>query len=302
MYYFYSEPAQQVKAAKDSAALAFLTCLMFFSGYLYYSYRMSVSGQDTDRQITREEKMKKAILDGKISLLGLMEAEFNYDDTQQAKNATFSGAVAGGASVGEYGSVSTTDKGAAGGSLSNVDDRLKRLLKPFYHKYDTDKNGTLDIGEFGMVFSDMGEKINAQGMKLLFQAMDADNSGEIDFEEFVQGVTSFIRDPKKRYLLNNAHINDNDNVLEELKLQQDEGDIEEEEEEEDDEYLPEDLADLPPEEQQRRLKVRLSLKLRFKGLFLFHFTVGILCHVGWCIGEPIPVFFYRILQYTISLA
>jgi len=102
--------------------------------------------------------------------------------------------------VGTYGSVSTGDKGA-GGSLSSVDDRLSRLLKPFFHKYDTDKNGSLDMGELGRVFSDMGEKISVQGMKRLFLAIDADDDGSISYDEFVHGVTAYIRDPSKRHLL-----------------------------------------------------------------------------------------------------
>jgi len=43
---------------------------------------MSVSGQDVDRQLTREEKMKDAILKGKISLLGLMQVrEASYSSS-----------------------------------------------------------------------------------------------------------------------------------------------------------------------------------------------------------------------------
>lgn len=40
--------------------------------------------------------------------------------------------------------------------------RLEKLLRPFFDKYDDDKSGQLDKGEFWSVFHDLQEHVQTQ--------------------------------------------------------------------------------------------------------------------------------------------
>lgn len=40
--------------------------------------------------------------------------------------------------------------------------RLEKLLRPFFDKYDDDKSGQLDRGEFWSVFHDLQEHVQTQ--------------------------------------------------------------------------------------------------------------------------------------------
>lgn len=70
--------------------------------------------------------------------------------------------------------------------------RLERILKPFFHVYDHDHNNTLCKEELQSVFNDLGEKVTPNQINILFEAIDADHSGNIDYKEFVRGVSNYI--------------------------------------------------------------------------------------------------------------
>jgi len=126
---------------------------------------------------------------------------------------------------------------------------LAKVLKPFFWKYDADGNGKMDINELNRVFVDMGEKKKAAELNTLFAEFDTDQSGFIEFAEFVEGV--------KNYVFRHENLGETGQQAEEGE----EGKAEEEEQDEDEEEVPEDLKDLSPEEQQKAVLSRAKYML-----------------------------------------
>merc|ERR1711903_192335 len=69
---------------------------------------------------------------------------------------------------------------------------LQNVLRPFFSKYDVDGSGTLETSELGRVFMDPNEPKSAHELEALFKNFDTDQSGEISFVEFCDGVRSYI--------------------------------------------------------------------------------------------------------------
>ena len=59
----------------------------------------------------------------------------------------------------------------------------KRLMRKF-KKLDLDNSGALDQAEVAALIESLGMSLNKKQLKVAMEAMDADGSGEIDFEEF----------------------------------------------------------------------------------------------------------------------
>lgn len=116
------------------------------------------------------------------------------------------------------------------------------VLKPFFQKYDSDGDRQINLNEFKLLMTDLRENVSDEKTKKIFDAADQDQSGEINFEEFVACIMAFALDP---------HQN-----LQPLEAQGS-GDDEDEEQED----MPPDLADLSPEEQQSAIKRRACYKM-----------------------------------------
>ena len=80
------------------------------------------------------------------------------------------------AAPGAYGTVGVADAAKA---------KIGDIVRPFFNRFDRDKNGKLDIQEVENVFRDLGEHPTPDKMQIIFNELDADKSGEIDFEERV---------------------------------------------------------------------------------------------------------------------
>lgn len=109
--------------------------------------------------------------------------------------------------------------------------RLERLLKPFFHRYDIDKNGTLEFSELAMVFTDMGESINKKELLKFFPSSHA----SVHYNEFVQGVAAYLL-THENLVVN--HINKEVEVENGNNGATEEGDESDDEEED----MPEDLV------------------------------------------------------------
>ncbi|EGB12666.1 hypothetical protein AURANDRAFT_19006, partial [Aureococcus anophagefferens] len=65
---------------------------------------------------------------------------------------------------------------------------LENVLRPFFSKYDTDNNGTLELSELSRVFEDLNEPKSSDELDVLFKKYDRDGSGSISFDEFCVGM------------------------------------------------------------------------------------------------------------------
>ena len=285
MLYLNQSTEMQAAGEKPWSLFGFFLCLFFFIGYLFYQYKQS-SKPDTAMAAKREEFLRLAIQSGKVSLLGLMKAEFEHAldgiESKRGVNANSSN---------DNHSTHTNEKMplASAQVSANAEsfDRLDRLLRPFFRAYDSDKNGTLDMDELGSVFRDLGENVSQKNLAILFKNMDKDKSGKIEYREFVSGVAD--------YCLKHAEILRSNKSSSSSKMGDGEKGLSNvdqegsEEEEDDEEEMPPDLVDLPPNEQQVKIKQR-ALFLAGMGtlivLILSDPMVDVLSDLGRRTGTP----------------
>jgi len=152
-------------------------------------------------------------------------------------------------------------------TMDEVRDMCK-VLAPFFAHYDTNGDKQIEFDEFQMILRDLNETLEKESQKKLFNNADIDSSGAISFEEFAACLMTFALDGSndegrqgpKFVACPSAYVSLNPkNDVEQGDDDEDEG-----EEKED---VPEDLADLAPEEQQRRIKFRAFTKM-FAGTVL----------------------------------
>ncbi len=55
---------------------------------------------------------------------------------------------------------------------SSVMERLRLICRPFFHKYDADKTGTIDHVELGLLFADLGEALEPDEIRFLVDKYD----------------------------------------------------------------------------------------------------------------------------------
>jgi len=157
--------------------------------------------------------------------------------------------------------------------------RICKVLAPFFAMYDRNGDNTVDFEEFRMIFKDVGENLSREAQAAMFDAADTNRSGDISFEEFVACLMSFaldssndLQEAKPKYAVNPNKF------LDEATGASEGGEDEEEEED-----IPEDLADLDPDEQQKRIKLRAASGMAMGTLLVLIFSdpmVGLLSEIG----------------------
>lgn len=137
---------------------------------------------------------------------------------------------------------STTPSGGHAEPLVPKDQkRLKAILKPFFAYYDDDRSGTLSIGELKHLLADLGLSSDGDAAVSMMRDADTNGDGEVSFEEFCRHLTT-------NFLLNDDALNKTPSSDKKYLPAYDDDDEEEE--------MPEDLADLSPAQQLRRVVMR----------------------------------------------
>lgn len=158
-----------------------------------------------------------------------------------------------------------------------------KVLAPFYSYYDANNDGHIDMQEFSMIWHDARENLTKEAQQIMFKAADVDGSNGITFEEFVACCMAWTLDKTGEFReLCTERSKTRADPSAYLDLGPDTGEDEDEEELEE-EDIPEDLADLPPEEQQRRIKRRSALKMGIGTLLILVFSdpmVDLLAEIG----------------------
>jgi len=145
---------------------------------------------------------------------------------------------------------------------------LTDTLKPFFMYYDTDNSKSIDRNEFRYIMRDLGEKSCTQEqLSELFTKADTSKDGQISRDEFVELVWGYLSNHQE--MLSAKEEKKVDPVPKAANGAEDEdGGGEEDEEEE----MPEDLCDLSPEEQQKRIKMRALWKMGMGTLLVLIFS------------------------------
>eukprot|EP00927_Polykrikos_kofoidii_P076242 TRINITY_DN7306_c0_g1_i2.p1 TRINITY_DN7306_c0_g1~~TRINITY_DN7306_c0_g1_i2.p1 ORF type:complete len:565 (-),score=109.38 TRINITY_DN7306_c0_g1_i2:9-1703(-) len=154
---------------------------------------------------------------------------------------------------------------ASGAMAEDEVSRMCKLLVPFFRQYDLNGDNKISIEEFRMIMKDLNENVSQPMLQRIFSVADVDRSGYINFEEFVACIMAFALDTKQT-VGNSGGQGTKSAVSQDFYLKTDD---DEEGEEED---MPEDLADLPPEEQQRRIKKRALYKMTVGTLLVLLFS------------------------------
>lgn len=160
---------------------------------------------------------------------------------------------------------------------------LRKILFPFYIAYDSNGDRTIDKEEFRLVLKDLGEaQAGSDDSRLtaLFNNADKDGSGKIEFDEFVAACAQWALDPRRDCDYNSERISKRKTVARYLNQEEEE---QEDDDEDGDEDVPEDLADLSPEEQQRRILLRSFWQMGLGTLMVLFFSdpmVDILSEIG----------------------
>ena len=150
--------------------------------------------------------------------------------------------------------------------------KFRHIISKFFRKIDTSGDGTLDKAEVAALMKSMHVSADPD---TLFAKMDKDASGTVDFDEFVAYLEELMRDPgavspvtgsrrmsSLKMSVSKYGATDNAGTIHEVDELEtgarsssfDESADESEEEEE--EEIPEDLADLPPDVQRKRIIMR----------------------------------------------
>lgn len=291
MIYMHQSVEAQAAGEKWWAVLGTFVCLGCFAGYLYYCYVNS--GKDEVQAIKKDEFVQKAIRNKETTLLGVMSIEYEHLQNDRASTASPTRGGYQGLEMNEKSSI--VPKGKDGqpkveraGSVTSFNsefiERLDRILKPFFEAYDVDKSGSLNKDELLCVFNDLGERLTLSTITTIFNEFDRDRSGSIDYKEFVRGVACYV----------SAHESLLKSQEQEIELRTKSNDVEaageeEDDEEEEEDEMPDELKDLSPEEQQKRVKMKSAWMMGLGTIILVLISdpmVDVLSELGVRTGIP----------------
>jgi hypothetical protein len=232
------------------AAAAFSLALFLFAAYLTYSYLDS----QTETK-SRDEHLVQGLIEGKLTMMAVVTGVINNSATQNE---------------GEGSPLVT-------GKDTDAVKRLKEILKPSFKKYDSNNSNELDMEEFGLLLRDLGEVFRPQQLKKHFADADTDNSGSIDYDEYVQFCIKYSSNYNEMY-----------KEASEPKINIQGDDAKKDDNEEDDpEEIPEDLLALPYDQQQRSILFRASWRMLLGTILVVFFSdpmVDCLTAIGDRIG------------------
>lgn len=230
---FMHGPSEEVAEGEHWwAFLGMLVCLIGFTAYMWLQLKISKEGEDKGKRVA---VMKKLLTKGKVSLSGALKANMQEMTELERSAASEYQAIQRGNEINEH------------YPPPKIVEYLKEVLRDAYMSYDENRNGLLDPREVQTFFRDFHENIKEDEMDVLFKKFDIDGDGTISFDEFI-GMAFILINEGHGYVRGTATQEVAENIT---------GEITDEEEEE----IPEDFADLPPDQQQTAIKKRAFVML-----------------------------------------
>ncbi|KAH9249674.1 hypothetical protein BASA81_012643 [Batrachochytrium salamandrivorans] len=179
---------------------------------------------------------------------------------------------------------------ADSGHLTDVEEqvRFRRVVHHFFSKYDLNSDGSIDVNELGLLLKDMGLIDGVSSVQDFLHHFDANRDGEVSFDEFIEvlvknrGQLENMTGSRHLTLETTSSNRGQYGAMDGNHFEQVEDEQEEEEE------MPEDLANLPVAEQQRRIITR-SLKMMGMGLLIIILFSDALVDVFSELGELLGV-------------
>lgn len=124
--------------------------------------------------------------------------------------------------------------------------RLKKICRPFFNRYDFDKDRSLSQSEMKPLLHDLGYYPNDRTVADLLRDQDTDGDGRVSFDEFAEYLYAFMLDDARMKSAPNFSNPQMSKILEG------------EDDDEDGEEMPDDLAGLSAFQQMLRVVLRAS--------------------------------------------
>jgi len=138
--------------------------------------------------------------------------------------------------------------------------QLRKVLARFFAYYDINRDHRIDQDELRLILKDLHEDTPNAEITQLFTKCDVDNSGFIEFDEFITLMLDYLNTHLRQGSNQRSSKDSNRRTL--CFVDDDDDECGDEEED-----IPEDLLDLTPEQQQARIKSRAFWAMAW-GLFL----------------------------------
>jgi len=212
---------EQADAVSSVAAIGMAVSGLAFLGYLYICYKSS----------TEDVVLEKVIEGVKAKDISVSAALNFVRNTSAIESLTPKG---GG----------MRSKHTSHDLVSSDLKKLKRVLRPFFKIYDRNNDSKLNLFEFRLLIRDLGESLTIHQSERLFNEADKSLDGQINWEEFVECMFSYLVD------------SDHASKLQAKASSEEIPAVVREPDEEEEAEVPEDLAHLNKEEQQRRIIFR----------------------------------------------
>jgi len=217
-------------------------------GFVIYLVLMVQQGGDDVSNDKIDAAMKEEIARGTTTILGLIAPLVAQSNNQHTKS--------GRATL----IVDSTER-----------KRLSTLLQPFFTKYDADGDGSIGKHELQFLLSDLGEPVSKAEAGHWMKKLDPDNSGSIHSSELLDAILTYVKEKTISDALGESSVP----KKKPIKLYEDMMNFlqpgratflaattgaaeaaEDEAEEEEEVEVPDDLANLSPDEQQAAIKSR----------------------------------------------
>ncbi|KAK7236707.1 calcium:sodium antiporter [Aureococcus anophagefferens] len=237
------DEATELSLQESPAVLVGLLMTLFgFGAYLKYQYDAAYGAESSSPSL--EEKQRRATVNtvrGGVGLVAAVRPILDMEDAQRAAGAAEAAPLA----------------------PNGKNEMLENVLRPFFSKYDTDNNGTLELSELSRVFEDLNEPKSSDELDVLFKKYDRDGSGSISFDEFCVGMREYVLSKPASYSIRAeaaAVKSKRAELATSLEERKDEEDLEEDDEEEE---IPDEFAEdkFKSVEEQQRCIQNAALKL-----------------------------------------
>jgi Ca2+/Na+ antiporter len=252
---------EQAATENKWAGIGCLLCAVSFVAYCIVQYKNANTGAAEAKTI---DVTVRAIQNREVSLLAAL-GNFMQNSADAGDDNT---------------------RSLLGLSYPGHDKRLQEIVRPFFKMYDINGDHTIDFQEFTMLMHDLHMPQEKDELERLWHLFDLDGNGSMDFDEFAECCKRCAYDltADGRRLSSLAQRRGSKTPVAPLADEEAAGEhasgSEDSEEEED---LPEDIADLPVEQQQREVLKRSFLTMGSGTLLVLLFSgpmVDVMSEIG----------------------
>lgn len=147
-------------------------CIVAFVWYLWYQIFATTPVDDDFRASVVDQVKAKAIRKHELSLTAAF-----FSDLHEAASQS---------------SAASPSETTALHGTNSADKRLRDLLRTFFQHYDTDGDGRISDQELQYLMLDLGEKLSPSEISDMLNTFDADDSGDVCFDEFCRCMPDYI--------------------------------------------------------------------------------------------------------------